>query len=86
MTGHLFFSADCSFCTRTYSLFGSSQFPPPPFFFWGGGGYLAPVLRITMFSFLLEESEPRREKTGLRGFRPGLTQTGMYILRSKLES
>ena len=22
--------------------------------------------------------EPRREKTGLRGFRPGPTQTGLY--------
>ena len=23
-------------------------------------------------------NEPRREKTGLRGFRPGPTQTGLY--------
>ena len=23
-------------------------------------------------------NEPRSEKTGLRGFRPGLTQTGLY--------
>ena len=30
--------------------------------------------------------EPRREKTGLRGFRPGLTQTDLYGHRSKLES
>ena len=30
--------------------------------------------------------EPRREKTGLRGFRPGPTQTGLYSLRSRLEA
>ena len=30
--------------------------------------------------------EPRREKTGLRGFRPGLTQTHLYSHRSRLEA
>ena len=30
-------------------------------------------------------NEPRREKTGLRDFRPGPTQTGLYSLRSRLE-
>ena len=30
--------------------------------------------------------EPRREKTGLRGFRPGPTQTGLYMLRKELEA
>ena len=30
--------------------------------------------------------EPRREKTGLRGFRPGPTQTGMYSHRKELEA
>ena len=30
--------------------------------------------------------EPRREKTGLRGFQPGLTQTGLYKLRKELEA
>ena len=30
--------------------------------------------------------EPRREKTGLRDFRPGPTQTGLYSLRSRLEA
>ena len=30
--------------------------------------------------------EPRREKTGLRGFRPGPTQTGLYTLRKELEA
>ena len=29
---------------------------------------------------------PRREKTGLRGFRPGPTQTGLYKLRKELEA
>ena len=29
--------------------------------------------------------EPRHEKTGLRGFQPGLTQTGLYSLGRKLE-
>ena len=31
-------------------------------------------------------SEPHREKTGLRGFRPGPTQTGLYKLRKELEA
>ena len=30
--------------------------------------------------------EPRREKTGLRGFRLGLTQTGLYSHRKELEA
>ena len=30
--------------------------------------------------------EPRREKTGFRGFRPGLTQTDLYCHRSRLEA
>ena len=30
---------------------------------------------------LLKTYEPRCEKTGLRGFRPGLTQTGLYSHR-----
>ena len=30
--------------------------------------------------------EPRREKTGLRGFRPGPTQTGLYINRICLDA
>ena len=33
-----------------------------------------------------EKNEPRREKTGLRGFRPGPTQTGLYKLRKELEA
>ena len=30
--------------------------------------------------------EPRCEKTGLQGFRPGLTQTGLYSHRRWLEA
>ena len=30
--------------------------------------------------------EPRREKTGLRGFRPGATQIGLYSHRSRLDT
>ena len=30
--------------------------------------------------------EPRSEKTGLRGFRPGPTQTGLYSHRRWLET
>ena len=30
--------------------------------------------------------EPQREKTGLLGFRPGLTQTNLYSHRKELES
>ena len=30
--------------------------------------------------------EPRSEKTGLRGFRPGPTQTGLYSHRKWLEA
>ena len=33
-----------------------------------------------------ESIEPRSEKTGLRGFRPGLTQTGLYSHRRWLEA
>ena len=35
---------------------------------------------------MLITCEPRREKTGLRGFRPGPTQTGLYKLRKELEA
>ena len=34
----------------------------------------------------IQTNEPRREKTGLRGFRPGPTQTGLYKLRKELEA
>ena len=31
-------------------------------------------------------NEPRSEKTGLRGFRPGPTQTGLYSHKRRLEA
>ena len=34
----------------------------------------------------LQVNEPRSEKTGLRGFRPGPTQTGLYSHRRRLEA
>ena len=39
------------------------------------------VIEIVVISI-----EPRREKTGLRDFRPGLTQTNLYSHRSRLEA
>ena len=44
-------------------------------------GLLRQCLHSTYTTF-----EPRREKTGLRGFRPGPTQTGLYKLRKELEA
>ena len=41
---------------------------------------------IYIFVWLQNIIEPRREKTGLRGFRPGPTQTGLYKLRKELEA
>ena len=40
-----------------------------------------PMVRISHVTF-----EPRREKTGLRDFRPGLTETGLYSHRRWLET
>ena len=40
----------------------------------------------SQFPDVFKTYEPRREKTGLRGFRPGLTQTGLYKLRKELEA
>ena len=34
----------------------------------------------------LDLNEPRREKTGLRGFRPGATQIRLYSHRSRLDT
>ena len=42
-----------------------------------------PHFAIHMITIL---NEPRREKTGLRGFRPGPTQTDLYQLRKELEA
>ena len=40
----------------------------------------------TYFSNKSVSIEPRSEKTGLQGFRPGLTQTGLYSHTSWLEA
>ena len=41
---------------------------------------------LTLGNNRISKIEPRREKTGLRGFRPGPTQTGLYKLRKELEA
>ena len=33
---------------------------------------------LAIFPVFIKSYEPRCEKTGLRGFRPGPTQTGLY--------
>ena len=43
-------------------------------------------MKMLMKTILGTTYEPRREKTGLRGFRPGPTQTGLYKLRKELEA
>ena len=43
--------------------------------------YLLKPLCLNLFAY-----EPRCEKTGLRGFRPGPTQTGLYSHRRWLEA
>ena len=40
----------------------------------------------TVKVILGQSIEPRREKTGLRGFRPGPTQTGLHKHRKELEA
>ena len=42
--------------------------------------------KIKFSQTFLDLQEPRREKTGLRDFRPGPTQTGLYKLRKELEA
>ena len=45
---------------------------------------LAPISQC--LSHFCAKYEPRSEKTGLRGFRPGPTQTGLYSHRRWLEA
>ena len=35
---------------------------------------------------IITSFEPRSKKTGLRGFQPGLTQTGLYSHRRRLDA
>ena len=59
-----------------------------------GGGYgpLSPVFGLAVDNVLEIKvprhirNEPRSEKTGLRGFRPELTQTGLYSHTRWLEA
>ena len=41
---------------------------------------------MTRTALMSSQSEPHCEKTGLRGFRPGPTQTGLYSHRTWLEA
>ena len=41
---------------------------------------------LQLFSLYIIKIEPRREKTCLRGFRPGATQIGLYSHRSRLDA
>ena len=41
--------------------------------------YLKKINSVTVLQY-----EPRREKTGLRGLRPGATQTGLYSHKIRL--
>ena len=41
---------------------------------------------ILLIDYVDDRYEPRCEKTGLRGFRPGPTQTGLYSHRRCIES
>ena len=43
-------------------------------------------IKLAEYEFVTTLIEPRREKTGLRGFRPGLTRTDLYSHRSGLEA
>ena len=53
----------------------------------GSNGYLAwHSDSYKASTVVLVTNEPRREKTGLRGFRQGLTQTDLYSHRSGLEA
>ena len=48
--------------------------------------FLRSGLKILTCLFYQSTCEPRREKNGFRGFRPGLTQTELYKHRSRLEA
>ena len=44
------------------------------------------ILNVGELEVTLKSNEPRCEKTDLRGFRPGPTQTGLYSHREWLEA
>ena len=47
---------------------------------------LNPFFFINDLNMVINLNEPVHEKTNNLGFRPGLTQTGLYSLRSRLEA
>ena len=53
-------------------------------------GFMRTVLKYTLWGHWVWKHslpyEPRCEKTGLRDFRPGPTQTGLHSFRRRLES
>ena len=51
-----------------------------------GADQPAKLISAFVFSTRIVQYEPRCEKTGLRGFRPGPIQTGLYKLRKELEA
>ena len=44
------------------------------------------IVNIRDLKVTLKSNEPRCEQTGIRGFRPGLTQTGLYSHSGWLEA
>ena len=49
------------------------------------GGQAAQGVKINCYTGVKRPYEPRSEKTGLQGLRPGPTQTGLYSHRRWLE-
>ena len=62
------------------SLFGFPKETPFPFLAHQN------IEKLTVYFIFLVAFEPRCEKTGLQGFRPGLTQTRLYSHRRWLEA
>ena len=48
--------------------------------------FLNIIILVLLSPVTPQQFEPRREKSGLWGFRPGQTQTGLYSNRRKLEA
>ena len=48
--------------------------------------YPESLIFVVVLGFYYLSIEPRSEKTGLRGFRPGPTQTGLCSYRGYLEA
>ena len=48
--------------------------------------YVSCLVSVSVILPPYVKTEPRREKTGLRGFRPGPTKTDLYSHRNGLEA